>query len=191
MKQTIFFLLLLTVFMTACQTPDRTFSKYGVSFTYPAGWQIRDNAESKTTSRIQLTRTGSDDGGITIIRIFDEEDMAETHIDLYTTGMRREGILENMRIEERIPDSYGSYSGWSISYTGTDQSKPYIGKIFILRTEERSCRIITQEALADQEENRSSRELIEKTFRIDPLPSIHQEFEKAFDTPSPEEETEA
>ncbi|MCD8079260.1 MAG: hypothetical protein LUF04_02260 [Bacteroides sp.] len=181
------FLLLFTVLMTACHTPDRTFSKYGISFTYPSGWQLRDNAESKTTSRIQLTRTDSHDGGILIIRIFDEEDMAETYIDSYTTGMQQEGILENMRIEERIPDSYGSYSGWSVSYTGTDRDKPYTGKIFILRTEGRSCWIITQEALADQQENRSSRELIEKTFRIDPLPSVHQEFEKAFDSLGPEE----
>ncbi len=185
MRNTIL-LLLFTMFVTACQPADRTFSKYGISFTYPAGWQIEDNVESKTTSRVQLTRKGPDSGGIAIIRIFDEEDKAGTHIDSYTIGIRQEGILEHMQIEERIPDSYGAYAGSSVSYTGTGQGKPYTGKIYVLQSGGRSCWIITQEALAEQEENRPCRELMEKIFSIAPLSPVHKEFEEIFDIHPPE-----
>ncbi|MCD7971730.1 MAG: hypothetical protein LUG18_03555 [Candidatus Azobacteroides sp.] len=166
-KKIVLLSLLVTCFVTACSdSSEKPFNQYGISFTCPAGWEIVETEDLGDGYYIQVEKSGFNESGVLSIITTNEPVDDSAYVDAYIEELKNQGF-RNMKTTRPKKDSYGSYSGTSVEYTGSMHGiLEHQGKIFIFNAKGKTLFLTCQEAVEDHKKNREGFKTIESTFRV-------------------------
>ena len=173
MKKKIYLLPLLAlicVFSIGCakKTSQEPFNQYGVSFTYPSGWEL-DEAEELGAGRyyICVEKSGFNSSGIlTIVVIEEEMDLTECLAD-FQEGIASQPVFSQMKMGNAVEGKYGQYTGICAQYTANVASMPHEGHMYVFSTNGKTIYINEQEAVEDKSKNAAGFESLRESLRVE------------------------
>jgi hypothetical protein len=155
--------------LAACSnTPEKPVSKFGISFTCPAGWAVdesEDDAED-VGYYISVEKKGFGASGLfTVVIINAEEDLAE-NLEHYQEILDSQALYADLKFQPITEDPYGKYQGIHSSYTTNVMTVPHEGHIYVFSDNGKTVCIVEQEATEDKAKNAPGFKTLKETFII-------------------------
>ncbi|MDB5251998.1 MAG: hypothetical protein JWP27_1167 [Flaviaesturariibacter sp.] len=160
------FMLLLSAFIPASA---QSFSKGGVSFSFPSDWKVTEEEEvGKDGYYLSCEKEGSDASGLatlTWMKGGETMEVIQAYLNNLKTDLTAKGAKSFVMVEP-APSSFGSYRGVSSSYTFSIGGLDHSGRIYCFSKGGRSYTFIFQEAVEDHKKNLAGFAKIEETFAV-------------------------
>jgi len=154
----------LLALLNACaSSTEKSFNKYGISFTCPAEWAVTETENEDGLTSVTVEKTGKTSSGIVMIVIVDAEVEHSDLTEIYFNSLENSGFAD-MVFREFDKISYGTYSMTSTSYQGNMQGLALRGNFYSMIIGEQTIYVIEQEAIEDIAVNKLGFERIKETL---------------------------
>lgn len=160
----------LLIFSFSCgnHSDGGSFSKDGLSFTYPSGWSIIEQEDIDGEGYyLSVEKSGFNSSGILcmtwIYNIIDPYEYLEIIKDEY----RSNKIFKNLKYSSTRNNIFNEFQSISSDFEFNNFGLQHRGVIHIFVNDGITYSVVKQEALEDISKNKKGFEFIESTFKID------------------------
>ncbi len=150
-------------------SPETHFSRDGITFTCPNGWQIKDeeNLDGLGYS-LSVEKDGFSSSGLIMVNWINIPMDEEMYMETYREELGNNVIYKNagMAFTDNVPGEYAGHPTLTCTYTASIMGVDHRGTLHILTTEDKTITLCIQEATEDIEKNAVGFEKVETTFKI-------------------------
>ena len=135
------------------QQKDNYVEIYGISFTCPAGWNVKKAEDDGSFKSISVERAGDIASGL-ITMLFTEMTLEpDALLDLLVTHLKNQDGHTNLAVQAPEEKRYGKYNCKAITYAFLINSVKHDGEIVVFSEKGITMSIVHQDAVLDHSEN--------------------------------------
>ncbi len=141
-----------------------TFNQYGISFSFPADWEVTEAEDMPGGYYISCEKQGLDESGMVIVLAYKEIISQEEAINGYLESVAEEGTWLGLKFQPITASSYGDKPSKASTYTTAVMGVPHNGTVLALDYCGKTILIIEHVADEDAQKSASGFEAIKNTF---------------------------
>ena len=158
------------IILCSCGT-DKTggdFSKDGVSFTYPSGWNIEEQNDIDGAGYyLSVNKSGFNTSGVLTLTWIERKLDEDTYLEIIQEGFNEEEVLSDLEFQSAKEDDFNGIPALSCNYTFNTLGIEHQGIVYVFLKGERTYSVIEQEAVYDVSKNKEGFDTIESTFKLE------------------------
>ena len=170
MKKLIFLLFTILLVISCKDSPATTFSKDGVTFTVPSGWEISEEENLDTDGYyLSVEKNGFNASGIVVMTwVVGKQDLRDTYVN-YKKNMYNIPVYSNANLQFRneADTSYGNKSSFSAPFTASVAGMDHEGRLHFITAADKIFTIMIQGAVEDKSENEKGFKTIADSFVVE------------------------
>ena len=139
----------------------------GVSFTYPPGWSITEQADIDGTGYyLSVEKAGFNESGLLTLTWVNGILDSREYLELLQEKYKNQKSLKDLKFQSVRDNNFNGIQSISCDYKFTTLGLEYRGTIYVFVSGENTYSIAKLEAVIDSSKNKKGFDLIESTFKV-------------------------
>ncbi len=145
-----------------------SFSRDGVSFTYPSGWSITEQEDLDGAGYyLSVEKAGFDASGLLTVTWINGILDSHEYLEILQKEYENQKMLNNIEFQLVRNDNFNGIKSISCDFKFNSLGVKYRGVIAIFLNGKNTYSVIKQEAMEDVSKNKKEFEWIESTFKVE------------------------
>ena len=165
--KSIVYVLIIIAFGCGTATPGGSFTRDGVSFSYPAGWSITEQEELEGGGYyLSVEKEGFNSSGLVTLTWFNEELNPQEYLGIIQEEYESQTVLKNLEFQPARDNNINGIESISCDFKCSTLGVKHSGVIYVFVKGENTYAIIKLTAVEDISENKNGFDLFESTFAV-------------------------
>jgi hypothetical protein len=148
-------------------SPEKTYSKHGVTFTKPAGWKVTDEEYLPEANTVFVEKEGFTSSGLVLVQWYPEPVDPEMMVQVYVESLSAADETTNFERAEIESIEINGEKGASIRFSFRASGMPCSGKCYCYPCGSSTMLVSVQGADEDKEANDTGFKTVEKSIECE------------------------